>query len=222
MSGSADVSQGAQVPPRWLWRLLVLAALGGLLYWIWSAWGHQAVTVWQSQAGPLPFFAAMALLPAIGMPVTPLFLLAGATFGRWMGILGSLAALAVNLAACYWIARSGLRPWLVSLLRRFDHDMPDFSERSGRTVRFVLMVKVTPGLPAFVKNYALGAAGVPFWLYFGVSMLITGTYAAALVLVGESLLEHRLDRTAMAALALVLLSGGLWWWGRRRDREAVD
>src|SRR5262249_38671830 len=107
------------------------------------------------------------------------------------------------------------------LLRRFDHDMPDFSTGSRRTMRFVLMLKLTPGLPAFLKNYTLGAARVPFWHYFGISMLITGTYAAALVLVGESLLEHRLDRRAMAAIALALLAGGLWWWRRRCEREAV-
>jgi uncharacterized membrane protein YdjX (TVP38/TMEM64 family) len=75
-------------------------------------------------------------------------------------------------------------------------------------------------VPAFVKHYGLGVAGVPFAVYFGVSMLMTGVYAVSLVLLGQSLLQHRGDRAAW--LLAVLAGAGLaaWWWRRQRRRRS--
>ena len=152
----------------WLKRVLVLVGVVAAVAVAWSAWNRGLVTKWKEDARPLPFFAGMAVAPGVGVPITPLFVLAGATFGRRVGLIGSGVALAANLSLCYWIARSGLRPWLVRLLGRFDYELPDFEQKSKGAWRFALMVKVAPGIPQFVKNYALGVAGVPFALYFGI------------------------------------------------------
>jgi uncharacterized membrane protein YdjX (TVP38/TMEM64 family) len=173
---------------------------------------------WIRDAGPLPLFGAMAILPAFGMPLTPFFILAGATFGVARGLLGSGVALALNLALCYWIARSGMRPRLVSLLRRFSYELPDFEEKDKGAVRFTLAVKLAPGVPGFAKNYVLGVAGVPLAVYFGLSMLITGAYATALVVLGESFLEHNLDHTIIAGAVVIALAIGVWLWRRKSRR----
>jgi uncharacterized membrane protein YdjX (TVP38/TMEM64 family) len=203
----------------WLRRTLWIAALAGLLYVLWSIWDRDAVMAWVQQAQPLALFTAMALLPALGVPITPFFIVAGASFGVLLGLLGSGLALAANLAMCYWIARSGLQSRLESLLRRFKYDLPDFGEGGRDAIRFTLMVKFTPGVPAFVKNYGLAVAGVPFALYLGLSMFITGAYGAALVVLGESLFEHDAGRGLAAAAALAVLALGVWWWRRRRNKD---
>jgi uncharacterized membrane protein YdjX (TVP38/TMEM64 family) len=201
-------------------RGLAGAALIAVLFLIWRAWDHQAIMVWLRNMGPLPFLGAMALLPAMGVPVTPFFILAGATFGIWMALVASLVALGLNLSLCYWIARSGMRPRLESFLRRSRYQLPDFEERNAGAVRFTLMIKMTPGLPAFAKNYILGVSGVPFLPYFGLSMLITGAYAASFVILGESMLEHRFDRSVVAIAVVVVLLLAVLWWRRKRNREA--
>jgi uncharacterized membrane protein YdjX (TVP38/TMEM64 family) len=198
-------------------RALGALALVGLLYLLWSAWDHRETLDSLRERGPLPFIAAMVLLPAVGVPMTPLFLLAGATFGRRIGLLAALLALALNLTLCYFIARSGLRRALAAILRRFNYELPDFSGENKRALRFVLAVKLTPGVPAFVKNYGLGATGVPFGLFMVCSMLVSGIYATLLVLVGESLLEHQLDRGAVAVIVLIALAAAVWWWRKRQQ-----
>jgi uncharacterized membrane protein YdjX (TVP38/TMEM64 family) len=161
----------------------------------------------------------MALLTVIGIPVTPLFVVAGATFGAAVGLIGSGLALAAALTMSYGIARGRMRRWLESLLRRFGSELPDFGEAGRNALRFTLMVKLTPGLPAFVKNYGLAAAGVPFPTYLGVSMLVTGAYAAALVLLGDSLFEHDFGPALVAAAVVALVAGlGALWFRRRRGR----
>jgi uncharacterized membrane protein YdjX (TVP38/TMEM64 family) len=198
---------------------VAVATLAALAVLLWLVWDREAVMTWIRQARPLPFFALMAVAPAFGVPLTPFFILAGATFGGRVGLLGSGLALALNLALCFWIARSGLRPRLASLLRRLGYELPDFGEEGRDVVRFALLVKLAPGVPAFVKTYGLGVAGVPFGLYFAVSMLVTGLYAVSLVVLGESLLEHDLRRALVAGGALVvLLAAAFWGLRRRRDR----
>jgi uncharacterized membrane protein YdjX (TVP38/TMEM64 family) len=184
---------------------------------VWSVWDHQAVMGWIARARPLQFFSLMALLPAIGVPITPLFVLAGASFGMKLGVAGSLAALAVNLAGCFWVARA-IRPQVESLLRRFGVRLPKVERSVKRPVRFVIAVKLAPVLPGFVKNYALGLSGVPFGLYFGLSMVISGFYGVLLVVLGESLLAHNRGRAFWAGVAVAALT--LMLWLRRRDDRA--
>jgi uncharacterized membrane protein YdjX (TVP38/TMEM64 family) len=199
---------------HWLVGILAVAAVAGLAYLLWSSWGHEALITWKREAQPLPFFAAMAVLPAIGVPMTPLFVLAGATFGSRMGLLGSALALGAHLAICYSLAHF-MRPWLGSLMRRFRGDLPDFGESHRGALRFTLAVKLTPGVPAFLKNYGLGVAGVPFGLYLVVSMLITGAYGAALVVLGESLFEHDRSQAVVAVAVVVVLAAAVWIWRSR-------
>jgi uncharacterized membrane protein YdjX (TVP38/TMEM64 family) len=196
--------------------LLVLALIA------WMAWNHGLITRWKESASPLPFFTGMAIVPAIGFPITPLFVLAGATFGRRVGLIGSFAALAVNLALCYFIARTGLRRWLARLVRRFDYELPDFAVEARGAWRFLLMVKMAPGIPQAVKNYALGVAAVPFWLYFGASMLFGGAYAVALNVLGESLFRHQGVRSILLVAAVVVAALGVWWWRKRGRGSATD
>ena len=202
---------------RWVKRVLMLAALIGLALLVWSVWDRLlSVMEWVRRARPLPFFAVMALLPAVGVPITPFFILAGASFGTRVGLAGSALALGANLTICYWLART-LRPVLERMMRRFGYDLPDFGKKIRGAVRFTLAIKLAPGVPAFVKNYALGMAGIPFALYLLSSLLITGVYAVSLVVLGESLLVHDRSRIALVAGLVVLVALGLWWWRRSRS-----
>lgn len=183
-----------------------------------SIWDREAFMTALQDAPPIPFFIAMALLPMVGVPLTPLLIAAGATFGMRLGLAGSLLALAANLVASYFVARSGLRPHLERLFRRFDYELPNFDGRPRNALRFTLMVKFAPGVPAFVKNYGLGVAGVPFTLYFVASMLITGVYSALLVVLGESLFTHETNMVVVAGGAVLLVAFAVYLW-RRRSTE---
>ena len=208
-------------PVTWARRALGAATLLVLGVLIWNAWDHQAFITWREEAGVVPFFLAMALLPALGVPITPFFIVAGATFGTFVGLTGSAIALSANLLLCYWIARSGLRPWLTRLLARTRYDIPDFEEGKG-ALRFTLLVKLAPGVPIFIKHYLLGLAGVPFWIYFAVSGAITGLYAGAFVVLGDSLLEHDLGTSAMALAVLLVIALAIYLWRRRVGKRPAD
>jgi uncharacterized membrane protein YdjX (TVP38/TMEM64 family) len=198
--------------------LITLAVVGFLL---WSRWDREALLAWKREAGPFRYFAAMALLPAVGVPITPFFMVAGALFGARLGLLGSALALAANLTLCHRLAAGALRPRFAKVLERFDA-FPDFAAQSRGALRFTLLVKFAPGLPAAAKNYLLGLAGVPFATYFAVSMTLTGGLGVALVLLGESLFEHDLRLLTALLVTLALIAAVLLWLRKRSAAAAGD
>lgn len=213
------------VHPR-LWRRVIgVVALAMLVAALWLVVDREAVMEWKSESGPIPFFIALSILPAIGFPTTPFFVLAGALYGVWIGLGGSAIAISVNLILCYWISKSSLRPKIIRLLSRRGRTMPDWSTSRSSALKFAMIVKVAPGLPTFAKNYVLGMAGVPFWIYFSVSFGFTAVYAASLIVLGESIFT-RDYATALVPVAVLAVLGGCLVWYRlsqlRRKAAQID
>ncbi len=194
---------------RWLGILVVLCILAFLV----PRWDNAALAEWKSNAHPLVFFTVAALIPSLGFPVTPIYILAGATFGGLIGTLGTMAALAANLTLTFWLAKSGLRPVLERLVKRLGARIPQPGQSGD--VRFILLVRLAPGIPFILKSYLLGLAGVRFGPYFMISLVIGGCYAAGFVLLGESFLELDPKRAAAGALILLAFAGVVVWWRRR-------
>ncbi len=184
----------------------VVLLCAGLLLWSRQACDVEALRAWRDEAPAVPFFLAQALLPLIGVPTTPFFVLAGASFGAFTAVAGSLAGVALNLAMSYWIAHSGLKPVLLRLLARGRHRIPALNPRHG--LRLTVAVRLFPAMPNFVKNYALCLAGIPFWMFFGVSMVTSSLYALSFVFLGESIFNPDV-LTLLLALGVLLLLGVL-------------
>lgn len=207
------------VQPRSCWMIAVVALATGaalaLLAAVVFAWDREAVLAWKQSASPLLFFAAMSILPAIGLPLTPFYVIAGATFGVPAGLLGSMLALTTNLSLCYVVARHIPRTWLEGVLERFGAEFPTFEQTSG-AIRFSLLVKLTPGVPMLVKNHLLGLSGVPFNVYLGTSVITSMAYAVPLMLLGSSLFEHSRRTWAVGLLLLVISAATVYFWRRSR------
>lgn len=208
---------------RTRFRPVALRAAGGLLLlgfclWVLLGLDAEAFAAWKREAGPIPFFLALAVLPAFGLPTTPFYLLAGATYGVVVGLAGSSVALAANLALCYWIAKSGMRPALERLLARTKYTLPQV--KPGREAHFVLAAKLMPGVPTFVKNYLICLGGVGFGVYFGISFVVTALYAGLFVVLGESLYDQDWGGAAWALGGLVALGVAFWLIRKRvKSRE---
>ena len=156
-------------------------------------------------AGPVAFFTAMAVLPALGAPQMAFALTAGPVFGPTLGlgpVIGlALFALMVNMALSYFLARRALRPLLEMLFKRLGYPLPRATP--GDEFDLIVLLRVTPGVPFPVQNYLLGLAEVPFGQYLFVSFLIQGPLNAAFILFGDALL-HGKGKVALIALSIIL------------------
>jgi uncharacterized membrane protein YdjX (TVP38/TMEM64 family) len=182
-------------------------ALGAL--WLFREHG-EVVRSWVDQglgfvrgAGPVTFFALMALLPAAGCPITVFTLTAGPVFGPILGLPLVLAlvwvALAFNLTLTYGLSRWLLRPWLERLCQWMGYRIPEVDPSNHRAL--VIVVRVTPGPPYVLQSYLLGLAGVRFGTYFWISWVVSSLYACAFVVFGDAL-AHGKGKMALMGIGL--------------------
>lgn len=156
-------------------------------------------------AGPVAYFGAMALLPALGMPasffVLPAVGIFGPQFGTTTAVLLALGALTFNYCLAYGLARRGLRPLLTVLVTRLGYKLPEVE--SGDATDLMILLRVTPGVPFFVQNYLAGLGEVPFGRYFLISGLIVWPLNTAFLLFGDALL-HGKGKVALLSLCGVV------------------
>lgn len=177
--------------------LALLAALSGSPQALWLR-----VAGALREAGPLAFFAAMAVLPALGFPLMPFTVIAGPVFGPQLGVVPTIScaitAVAVNVALSYWLAAGAMRPWVVRLAEWLGYKLPVVGD--GTAWQLVTVVRLAPGLPFWMQSYLLGVVRAPFVAYMTLSTLIPAGYIAATIAGGEALVAGR-GRTALLAFA---------------------
>lgn len=170
---------------------------------------HQGLDKVQ-QAGPLAFFSAMAVLPAVAVPLSPFSLTAGSIFGAQLGmpvvVLCALLAITTNIVGTYFLASRALRPLVEKLVTRLGYKLPQVEE--GDAADLIILLRVTPGVPFPLQNYLLGLARVPFGKYLLISCAVQWSFNTAFILFGDALL-HGKGKVAMIGLgALLALTAG--------------
>lgn len=175
-----------------------------LRYWI--DWGIALVR----EAGPTAFFAGMALLPAVGFPLSPFTLSAGSVFAPTLGwpavIAATWIALSINVSITYVGARWLARPLLEKLVHRLGYTWPMVSPENQWNV--TVLVRVTPGPPFVVQSVILGLARIPFGVYLVGSVLIQGMYATAFVVFGDALLAGKGKMFLLGISAMMAVTAG--------------
>jgi len=164
--------------------------------------------------GPIPFFAALGVLPALWFPVSPFLILAGALYPLDVAIGGGLAALAVNMALTWLLSGRWLRPFFDRLATRLGRRPPELTR--ANMVRVTLLMRIAPGIPFALQNYLLGLARVPFVWYMGISLLPVYAYALGFILLGEALLTGETFWVLAGATLLTAL-----WLAAREARSRL-
>lgn len=155
--------------------------------------------------GRLPpsfFFATMAVVCVLPIPVSAFYVAGAAIYGP----LTTLAWVAVALAANIWLSQTlatrGLRPFATHLLESRGMKVPQPRVRRDE-ILLILAVRLTPGVPFFAQNLALGLANVDRARSLAISLPIQMAFACGFVMLGRSALEGSLG-TAIGALGLIV------------------
>lgn len=158
---------------------------------------------WLKDSHPAWLVSALVLLPLVGVPVSPFMILAGAKWGIGLGWLVCVAGLAVHFTIAWALAVWLVRDWIFRLLQWLapDLEIPDKTVR--RDVAWILFFRITPGIPLFVQNYALGLARVRFAPYMIYSMAVQSVYAMSFILFGSAIFTGRIGQAAAGVLLAV-------------------
>lgn len=152
------------------------------------------------------FFAAFAVLPALGVPVSIFALSAGPLFVSRLGLPAVLAlsgaSMAVSMVLAYALARWALRPWLVRLLGFLGYSAPTIP--AGKRRLATLLLRITPGPPYALQNVILGLGEVPLSTYLAISWPVCTFNVCLFVIFGDALASGK-GRVALIAVAGVVI-----------------
>jgi len=176
----------------------VLLVVGAALAFL--AWGHraellsgytelrQAADHWLRNVNPFVFFALLAIVPVVPVPVSPFYLGAG-IFPFPVALAGILIAIPINFAITYWLVKSFMHPLAVKLLARAGRTIPKPSTDKNE-VLFCVLIRVC-GMPYTLQNYIIPLAGVKFRRYMLLGLPFQYVPAILMMFVGDSLLKGR-------------------------------
>jgi uncharacterized membrane protein YdjX (TVP38/TMEM64 family) len=136
---------------------------------------------------PWFLFAALVVLPGFPVPMSALLVLAGTVWrDRPAAACGiALAAMLLNMSWTYWAAAGPARRLVEKVLVRGRSRIPKLPAENH--LHALLILRLTPGIPFFLQNYALGFLHVPFRLYAIVSMASSGLVSCGILLSGAGL-----------------------------------
>lgn len=171
--------------PKTKWSLLAIAALIAVAVVV----GFSEEIDWHALRQSLeamdrgPLLALVAVLPVFGFSIALIYLVVGAVFGGWLGLIVIAGATAVHLLGSHWIARSFLRAPVQRFLKRRKYEMPEVPK--GEEWAVVLMTALVPGLPYFVRNYLLALSDIPLRTYFWICWPVFVLRSALVIFLGE-------------------------------------
>ena len=154
-----------------------------------AAWGQLEEFM---KVRPWLLFVAILILPGLPAPISPLMVLAGVVFHEHpiLACLGCLIALELNLVWTYWVGRKPGRGFVQWIFEKSKVEVPTVAEENH--MKWLLIVRLTPGFPLFIQNYLLGFVGIPFFRYLWVSMACSGSIACGMVLTGAGVGDGRI------------------------------
>ena len=118
--------------------------------------------------GPL-YVVGFAIVAALGIPLTPLVLLAGALFGFFEGVVVAWVGLILGTSGAYWIARLIGGASVSRLLAGHEDIVAKLHGKRGFLA--LLRLRAIPLIPSLLLDYAAGTARMDYVAYLGATML---------------------------------------------------
>lgn len=199
-------------------RNLLLLTIPGIVsatvvFLLWQA--HPDVQYWKDlffaalgflEAHPWAIVLALATLPGVGFPISPLFVLVGAVLGPLYGLPAAcLIAIAAQSTCTIWtylLAAGPLKNILTKYFLR-KRELPQLTDSNA--IRLALIMRITPGIPYAVQNIVLGIIGLKLKPYLLVSIPLTALWTVGFVFTGGALFKGSTGLVVTGILILVIL-----------------
>lgn len=151
---------------------------------------------------PVGLFLAIAILPGFACPASPLLILAGIVWGSTAsGCALAISAILLNITWTHWLSAGPCR----AIVSRILGERWERWQSMPRTNlwKLAFMLRITPGVPLFVQNYATGLLGIPLLHSLAIALPISALYGSGFVLTGGAIFK---GQTGLVIAGLSLLA----------------
>ncbi len=173
---------------------------------------------------PLWLLGAIATLPGLGFPISPLLVLGGGVLARVYGIWASLALIHLAVWLCFswsfFLAAYPLRGVVRAGLKYARIELPELSGRGQ--LQTALIIRATPGIPFAFQNVVLGVLRVSWVPYLIISICVNLFYVTGFVLFGEAFLSGNVKLMLVAVVIIVAVALGIKAFYRKSVNAPPD
>lgn len=194
--------------------LLIPGILGALtVFLLWRA--HPEISYWQElfhgvigflRENPWALILALATLPGMGFPISPLLFLFGVVLAPRYGMITACAIGIVAQSFCttwtYLLSSGPLRGVLKKVVSR-KHELPQLTDSNA--IRLCLIMRITPGIPYAIQNVVLGVVGMKPKPYLLVSIPITAMWTVGFIVTSGALFKGHAGLAIAGVLLLVAM-----------------
>ena len=153
---------------------------------------------------------ALAILPGIGFPISPLLIVFGTSLTPQYGLLTTCLLGVTMQSICttgsYLIAAGPLKNCLTQWLHR-RYTLPSLQTKGAITA--TLLIRLAPGFPYALQNIILGLIGVPLKTYLLISIPITAMISCIFISSGAAIIEANTQGLLIGFATLVMVLIGL-------------
>lgn len=155
---------------------------------------------------PIILLAALAFLPGIGFPISPLLILFGTSLTPQYGLIPTCILGVTMQSICttwsFLLANGPLKNSLERWLRK-RYTLPDLKTKGAVTA--TLLLRLAPGFPYALQNVILGLIGVPLKTYLLISLPITGLITSIFIVSGAAIIQANKELLLIGFTTLVLV-----------------
>ena len=136
---------------------------------------------------PFLYILIHIFLAIFFIPCSPMTLIAGILWGKWLGLILSMAGAYLSTNITFWLARRFIRRKIYRLLRRRYPKIKWFLNKSQQHGwKFVAGVQLTPAAPASTLGYLFGLTRISYKAYAILTLIFMLPLQIAVVWLGDS------------------------------------
>lgn len=140
------------------------------------------------------------------IPCSPMAVIAGALWGKWLGL--GISIISAFLASCttFWLSRLFFRQKIYGFLVKKFKKTDWFLEQTRKNGwKFVATVQLNPAAPGSTLGYLFGLTNISFWVYAFFLLIFMLPLQIVLVLCGNVIPQFLSGKLSWIFLFIMLL-----------------
>lgn len=136
---------------------------------------------------PFLYILIHILLAVFIIPCSPMTVIAGILWGKWLGLIISLFSAYLSTNITFWLSRRFFRKKIYIMLRRRYPKTKWFLEKTREHGwKFVAGIQLNPAAPASTLGYLFGLTKISYRAYAALTLIFMIPLQITLVWVGDS------------------------------------